>query len=75
VFLFQKSVFGVSLSSSWRSSVVQCGYRTVVVPKFLANAIDFLEDYLTLEGIFRKAGSLTRLKELKVTSNSAVCMH
>ena len=38
----------------------------MAVPKFLADAINFLGDYLTLEGIFRKAGSLSRLKEIKV---------
>ena len=68
-------MFGVPLGSSWGSSIVQCGNRTVAVPKFLANAISFLEDYLALEGIFRKAGSLTRLKELKVNNNSVVCMY
>jgi len=68
-FHFQNSVFGVPLSSTWRCSVVQCRHRSVAVPKFLADAINFLEDYLNLEGIFRKAGSLTRLKEIKVKNN------
>ena len=70
-------MFGVPLSSTWRCSVVQCGHHDVAVPKFLADAINFLQDYLTLEGIFRKAGSLTRLKEIKVklTDNSVSYMN
>lgn len=63
---FQNGVFGVSLGSNQRCCVVQCGSRSVTVPKFLADAIEFLEGYLTVEGLFRKAGSLTRQREIKV---------
>ena len=63
---FQNGVFGVPLGGSQRHSTVQYGSRSVPVPKFLAEATEFLEDYLTVEGLFRKAGSLTRQREIKV---------
>ena len=59
-------VFGVSLGSSQRCCTVQCGARSVSVPKFFADAVEFLKGYLTVEGLFRKAGSLTRQREIKV---------
>lgn len=59
-------MFGVSLDSNQTCSAVRYRSRSVTVPKFLADAVEFLEGYLTVEGLFRKAGSLTRQREMKV---------
>ena len=64
-FLFQSGVFGVPLDSNQRCAV-RYRSQSVIVPKFFADAVEFLEGYLAIEGLFRKAGSLTRQREIKV---------
>ncbi|ESO02401.1 hypothetical protein HELRODRAFT_134629, partial [Helobdella robusta] len=54
-------VFGNSLASVPKVSVDQFG----LVPKVLVNLVSILDNHLEVEGLFRKTGSMARMKELK----------
>ncbi|NXN60803.1 RHGBA protein, partial [Rynchops niger] len=54
-------VFGVSFYTLPQSLVPEYGY----IPSFLVDTCEYLEEHVHTEGLFRKSGSLVRLKALK----------
>ncbi|XP_027735101.1 rho GTPase-activating protein 11A isoform X2 [Empidonax traillii] len=54
-------IFGTSFYALPRSLVPEYGY----IPSFLVEACEYLEEHVHTEGLFRKSGSLVRLKALK----------
>uniref|UniRef100_A0A8B9C2H5 Rho-GAP domain-containing protein n=1 Tax=Anser brachyrhynchus TaxID=132585 RepID=A0A8B9C2H5_9AVES len=54
-------VFGVSFHALPQSLVPEYGY----IPSFLVDACEYLEEHIHTEGLFRKSGSLVRIKALK----------
>ncbi|KAG8199537.1 hypothetical protein JTE90_009378 [Oedothorax gibbosus] len=57
----KNKIFGVHLcDQEWIAD------RDFIVPKFIASSIGFLRDFITVEGIFRKAGSIARQRDLRV---------
>ncbi|NWQ93940.1 RHGBA protein, partial [Burhinus bistriatus] len=54
-------IFGVSFHALPQSLVPEYGY----VPSFLVDTCEYLEEHVHTEGLFRKSGSLVRLKALK----------
>ncbi|NXU57191.1 RHGBA protein, partial [Turnix velox] len=54
-------IFGVSFYALPQSLVPEYGY----IPSFLVDACKYLEEHVHTEGLFRKSGSLARLKALK----------
>ncbi|NXJ76001.1 RHGBA protein, partial [Trogon melanurus] len=54
-------VFGISFHALPQSLVPEYGY----VPSFLVDTCEYLEEHVHTEGLFRKSGSIVRLKALK----------
>ncbi|NXS48002.1 RHGBA protein, partial [Balaeniceps rex] len=54
-------IFGISFHALPQSLVPEYGY----VPSFLVDTCEYLEEHVHTEGLFRKSGSLVRLKALK----------
>ncbi|XP_066133312.1 rho GTPase-activating protein 11A isoform X1 [Saccopteryx bilineata] len=54
-------IFGVSFNALPHSVVPKYGH----IPSFLVDACTFLEEHIHTEGLFRKSGSVIRLKALK----------
>ncbi|NWH74664.1 RHGBA protein, partial [Piaya cayana] len=54
-------IFGTSFHALPLSHVPEYGY----IPSFLADTCEYLEEHIHTEGLFRKTGSLVRLKALK----------
>ncbi|XP_050191295.1 rho GTPase-activating protein 11A isoform X2 [Myiozetetes cayanensis] len=54
-------IFGISFYALPRSLVPEYGY----IPSFLVETCEYLEEHVHTEGLFRKSGSLVRLKALK----------
>ncbi|NXF72883.1 RHGBA protein, partial [Sclerurus mexicanus] len=54
-------IFGISFHALPRSLVPEYGY----IPSFLVDTCGYLEEHAHTEGLFRKSGSLVRLKALK----------
>ncbi|NXC24697.1 RHGBA protein, partial [Campylorhamphus procurvoides] len=54
-------IFGISFHALPRSLVPEYGY----IPSFLVDTCEYLEEHVHTEGLFRKSGSLVRLKALK----------
>ncbi|XP_027498153.1 rho GTPase-activating protein 11A isoform X2 [Corapipo altera] len=54
-------IFGISFYALPRSLVPEYGY----IPSFLVDTCEYLEEHVHTEGLFRKSGSLVRLKALK----------
>ncbi|NXF97718.1 RHGBA protein, partial [Eubucco bourcierii] len=54
-------IFGACFHGLPQSLVPEYGY----VPSFLVDTCEYLEDHVHTEGLFRKSGSLVRLKALK----------
>ncbi|NWU70664.1 RHGBA protein, partial [Pterocles burchelli] len=54
-------IFGISFPALPQSLVPEYGY----IPSFLVDACKYLEEHVHTEGLFRKSGSLVRLKALK----------
>ncbi|KFV39052.1 Rho GTPase-activating protein 11A, partial [Tyto alba] len=54
-------IFGVSFHALPQSFVPEYGY----IPSFLVDTCEYLEEHVHTEGLFRKSGSLVRLKALK----------
>ncbi|NWH60945.1 RHGBA protein, partial [Geococcyx californianus] len=54
-------IFGTSFHALPLSLVPEYGY----IPSFLVDACEYLEEHIHTEGLFRKTGSLVRLKSLK----------
>ncbi|NXT22079.1 RHGBA protein, partial [Syrrhaptes paradoxus] len=54
-------IFGISFHALPQSLVPEYGY----IPSFLVDACKYLEEHVHTEGLFRKSGSLVRLKALK----------
>ncbi|XP_074765886.1 rho GTPase-activating protein 11A isoform X2 [Athene noctua] len=54
-------IFGISFHALPQSLVPEYGY----IPSFLVDTCEYLEEHLHTEGLFRKSGSLVRLKALK----------
>ncbi|KFQ64434.1 Rho GTPase-activating protein 11A, partial [Pelecanus crispus] len=54
-------IFGISFHALPQSLVPEYGY----IPSFLVDTCEYLEDHVHTEGLFRKSGSLVRLKTLK----------
>ncbi|XP_074005047.1 rho GTPase-activating protein 11A [Numenius arquata] len=54
-------IFGISFYALPQSLVPEYGY----VPSFLVDTCEYLEEHVHTEGLFRKSGSLVRLKALK----------
>lgn len=54
-------IFGTSFYALPQSLVPEYGY----IPSFLVDACEYLEEHVQTEGLFRKSGSLVRLKALK----------
>ncbi|KAF1396700.1 Rho GTPase-activating protein 11A, partial [Spheniscus magellanicus] len=59
-------IFGISFHALPQSLVPEYGY----VPSFLVDTCEYLEEHIHTEGLFRKSGSLVRLKALKIFSKS-----
>uniref|UniRef100_A0A8C3LGA8 Rho-GAP domain-containing protein n=1 Tax=Chrysolophus pictus TaxID=9089 RepID=A0A8C3LGA8_CHRPC len=57
----ESKVFGTSFYALPQSLVPEYGY----IPSFLVDACEYLEEHVHTEGLFRKSGSLVRLKALK----------
>lgn len=55
-------VFGSTLSFVPNIATEKFG----TVPLFLLNAVELLEKHLTIEGLFRRSASVSRLKDLKI---------
>uniref|UniRef100_A0A8D2MAR3 Rho GTPase activating protein 11A n=1 Tax=Zonotrichia albicollis TaxID=44394 RepID=A0A8D2MAR3_ZONAL len=58
---YQGKIFGISFHALPQSLVPEYGY----IPSFLVDTCEYLEEYVHTEGLFRKSGSLVRLKALK----------
>ncbi|NXO02179.1 RHGBA protein, partial [Rhinopomastus cyanomelas] len=54
-------IFGICLNALPRSLVPEYGY----IPSFLVDTCEYLEQHIHSEGLFRKSGSLVRMKALK----------
>ncbi|XP_074680591.1 rho GTPase-activating protein 11A isoform X5 [Strix aluco] len=54
-------IFGISFHALPQSLVPDYGY----IPSFLVDTCEYLEEHVHTEGLFRKSGSLVRLKALK----------
>ncbi|NXG03142.1 RHGBA protein, partial [Sakesphorus luctuosus] len=54
-------IFGIPFHALPRSLVPEYGY----IPSFLVDTCEYLEEHVHTEGLFRKSGSLVRLKALK----------
>ncbi|XP_075283492.1 rho GTPase-activating protein 11A isoform X2 [Opisthocomus hoazin] len=54
-------IFGISFHALPQSLVPEYGY----IPSFLVDTCEYLEEHVHTEGLFRKSGSLARLKALK----------
>ncbi|XP_030307460.1 rho GTPase-activating protein 11A isoform X2 [Calypte anna] len=54
-------IFGISFHALPQSLVPEYGY----IPSFLVDTCEYLEEHAHTEGLFRKSGSLVRLKALK----------
>ncbi|XP_057276110.1 rho GTPase-activating protein 11A isoform X2 [Pezoporus wallicus] len=54
-------IFGISFHALPQSLVPEYGY----IPSFLVDSCKYLEEHVQTEGLFRKSGSLARLKALK----------
>ncbi|NXG55320.1 RHGBA protein, partial [Hemiprocne comata] len=54
-------IFGISFHALPQSFVPEYGY----IPSFLVDTCEYLEEHVHTEGLFRKSGSLVRLKALK----------
>ncbi|XP_021394964.2 rho GTPase-activating protein 11A isoform X2 [Lonchura striata] len=54
-------IFGISFHALPQSLVPEYGY----IPSFLVDTCGYLEEHIHTEGLFRKSGSLVRLKALK----------
>ncbi|XP_051476249.1 rho GTPase-activating protein 11A isoform X2 [Apus apus] len=54
-------IFGISFHALPQSFVPEYGY----IPSFLVETCEYLEEHVHTEGLFRKSGSLVRLKALK----------
>nr|XP_031360861.1 rho GTPase-activating protein 11A isoform X4 [Lonchura striata domestica] len=54
-------IFGISFNALPQSLVPEYGY----IPSFLVDTCGYLEEHIHTEGLFRKSGSLVRLKALK----------
>ncbi|XP_047914714.2 rho GTPase-activating protein 11A isoform X2 [Anser cygnoides] len=54
-------IFGVCFHALPQSLVPEYGY----IPSFLVDACEYLEEHIHTEGLFRKSGSLVRIKALK----------
>ncbi|NXX54165.1 RHGBA protein, partial [Scopus umbretta] len=54
-------IFGISFHALPQSLVPEYGY----IPSFLVDTCEYLEEHVHTEGLFRKSGSLVRLKALK----------
>ncbi|KAM6393312.1 rho GTPase-activating protein 11A isoform 2-T2 [Pluvialis apricaria] len=54
-------IFGISFHALPQSLVPEYGY----IPSFLVDTCEYLEEHIHTEGLFRKSGSLVRLKALK----------
>ncbi|XP_058719242.1 rho GTPase-activating protein 11A isoform X2 [Poecile atricapillus] len=54
-------IFGISFHALPQSLVPEYGY----IPSFLVDSCEYLEEHVHTEGLFRKSGSLVRLKALK----------
>ncbi|NWY60367.1 RHGBA protein, partial [Chionis minor] len=54
-------IFGIPFHALPQSLVPEYGY----VPSFLVDTCEYLEEHVHTEGLFRKSGSLVRLKALK----------
>ena len=61
-FCSQVKVFGVPLESLPQRKVVYGD-----VPCFLVDACSTLQEHIDTEGLFRKSGSIVRLKALRVS--------
>ncbi|NXX84699.1 RHGBA protein, partial [Urocolius indicus] len=57
----QGRIFGISFHALPQSLVPDYGY----IPSFLVDTCEYLEKHIHTEGLFRKSGSLVRLKALK----------
>lgn len=60
-----KKIFGVDLRQL-ELSQVGCNDQYLIVPSFLKFSIEYVSDFVNQEGIFRRNGTQSRLKELKV---------
>ncbi|NXP56127.1 RHGBA protein, partial [Heliornis fulica] len=54
-------IFGISFHALPQALVPEYGY----IPSFLVDTCEYLEEHVHTEGLFRKSGSLARLKALK----------
>uniref|UniRef100_A0A0C9R7K1 ARHGAP11A protein n=1 Tax=Fopius arisanus TaxID=64838 RepID=A0A0C9R7K1_9HYME len=59
-----KKVFGVSLTQQKFDSIKLSTGAVISVPVFVKQAVNYLDLHLNQEGLFRKAGSQTRQREL-----------
>ncbi|OPJ83104.1 rho GTPase-activating protein 11A isoform A [Patagioenas fasciata monilis] len=57
----ESKIFGIPFHELPQSLVPEYGY----IPSFLVDTCEYLEEHIHTEGLFRKSGSLVRLKALK----------
>ena len=65
----RRELFGVCLVNVKEKEVVTVdGHVSCLLPKFFANSLSYLEEFVSTEGLFRKSGSVARQREIKVST-------
>ena len=63
----KSKIFSVALADiEERDGVLLNDHISCNVPHFLAECLNYLGEYVTVEGLFRKAGSVARQRDIKV---------
>lgn len=65
--LSHKKIFGVSLNNLEYTEVKLSNGAVCRIPIFISDACARIMEHIEVEGIFRKAGSQLRQKEIRVT--------
>ena len=61
-------IFGVPLiHTEDKEDVCVDGGVSCSLPKFIANSLLYLEEYVSTEGLFRKSGSVARQRQIRVS--------
>ncbi|XP_071453865.1 uncharacterized protein [Hetaerina americana] len=63
----RKKLFNVELHSLCGKLITSKSGVAVEVPSFIVDACEFIEENISTEGLFRKAGSNARQKEIKIS--------
>lgn len=61
-------LFGIPLMNEQEKEVMTLDKNAPIsLPKFFADSVSYLEDYVSTEGLFRKSGSVARQREIRST--------